>query len=114
MQEVPEFAAYNVEYVELDWPNKVPIDTRHYSCKNAKDAFNSIYSYYSRHIDPHNRHYFDVIHYGEGLSDYSYEAVVFLNSVDDIKDIVSGYVTKKQLSDPHALVCQAQSQNGSR
>lgn len=99
MQEVPEFAAYNVEYVELDWPNKVPIDTRHYSCKNAKDAFNSIYSYYSRHIDPHNRHYFDVIHYGEGLSDYSYEAVVFLNSVDDIKDIVSGYVTKKQLID---------------
>ena len=99
LAEITQFIMYPVEYVEIMWPNIRPIDQRIHDCKNSSDAFCQIYENYSRQIDPYGNHYFDALFYGEGRAEYSYEAVIFLNSVLDIRRIVNKYVNKLQLID---------------
>ena len=99
IRQIQQFMEYDVDYVELDFPNVSPVTVRQFGCKNASDAFDQIYTTYSKHQDQEKRHYFDAIHYGEGRTDYSYEAVIFLNSIMDIKRIVNKYVNKLSLID---------------
>lgn len=99
VSQIPQFQANDVDYIELEWPNVCPVNVRNFGCKNATDAFDQIYDYYSKHQDPNHKHYFDAIHYGMGRSDYSDEAVIFLNSILDIRRIVNKYVNKLNLID---------------
>lgn len=94
IRQIPQFMAYNIDYIELDWPNIAPINIVSKGCKNPTDAFDQIFKDYQEHQDQYNRHYFDAIHYGGGHSEYSYEGVIFLNSVVDIRRIVNKYVNK--------------------
>ena len=94
ISQIPEFMANKVEYIELAWDNIAPVNTRKFGCKNPVDAFDKIYSNYIKHKDSSGRLYFDAIYYGNSESAYSYEAVIFLNSVLDIKRIVNKYVNK--------------------
>lgn len=99
VSQIPQFLTYNVDYVELDWSNISPVNVKSSGCKNATDAFDQIYRYYSKHQDPSGKNYFDALFYGNGQGDYSYEAVIFLNSILDIKRIVNKYVNKHKLID---------------
>lgn len=110
---IPEFCSGNVCYVELEWSNIRPVIVRSYGCKNATDAFDQIYKKYSTQQDPYCRQYFDVIHYGDGRSDYSYEAVIFLNSIADIKKIVNKYVNKLGVIDINniSVICAETDEN---
>lgn len=92
VQEIPEFQKNDVYYYELEWDNVMPIIQKPYGCKNATDAFDQIYKSYSKHG------YFDA-KYGIGAASYSKEAVVFLNSVQDIVRILNKYIVKKGLID---------------
>lgn len=110
---IPEFCSGNVCYVELEWSNIRPVIVRSYGCKNATDAFDQIYKKYSTQQDPYCRNYFDVIHYGDGRSAYSYEAVIFLNSIADIKKIVNKYVNKLGVIDINdiSVICAETDEN---
>ena len=96
---IDEFQQYAVDYWELDWSETIPVDIKPYSCRSSVDAFDQIYKIYSQNTDQYGRNVFDVIHYGGGRSDYSYEAVIFLNNVSDIRKIINKYVNKLQLID---------------
>lgn len=88
LQEIDEFKNNPVDYYELQWSNVGLVNTRTYNCKSALDAFNQIYKYYS------SKSCFDVIYMPDGVAYYSSEAVVFLNSVKEIKTILNIFVGK--------------------
>ena len=113
--EIKEFKLYPVDYVELKWSNIEQVTTRTYSCKNAQEAFSQIFKQYSdpRHVDPQGRHYFDVVYQGINQAFYSYEAVIFLNSVGDIGKILKKYTVNEQLIDPNdvTVICAKTKEN---
>ena len=90
MQAIPEFQSNDVYYYELEWDSVMQIIQKPYGCKNATDAFDQIIRNYTKHG------FFDV-KYGTGQPSFSTEAVVFLNSVQDIARILSKYISKKGL-----------------
>ena len=94
LQRVPQFRQYEVKHYELEWKNITPVLEKQYKCKSASDAFEQIYSEYKKNG------YFDIIYNEDGTADISDEAVIFINSVDDIQRILSKYTTKKCLIDP--------------
>ncbi len=99
LKEVPEFQEYDVDYIELQWSNVEPIIIKPNSCKNATDAFDKIYARYMSHVDDYGRHCFDDMYLGGRKAYYSYEAVIFLNSVLDIRRIIEKYVNREHLID---------------
>ncbi len=87
---IPEFRDNDVYYYELQWSNVAQmIQLPPRGCRNSLDAFDKIYKDYANNIAPNGTHYFDVI-YG-GSCAYSYDAVIFLNSVKDIRRIFEKY-----------------------
>ena len=92
IQKVPQFKAHPVLYYELNWPNAEKVIERPDNCKSVADAFNKIYSYYSSHTDPNGNNIFDCYPLGDGSAKYSYEAVIFINSVSDIKKLLKRYI----------------------
>lgn len=96
---IEQFKANDVDYCELEWSNLSPVTIKPHSCKSPLDAFGQIYKRYEKNTDPHGRHFFDAKYYPNGHVDYSYEAVIFLNSVSDIRKIISKYVCKDCLID---------------
>ena len=113
LQNVKEFMANTVNYVELDWPNIEKVTTRQIPCKSAVNAFDAIYNIYLVRTDQNGIHIFDSIQHGDGNADYSYEAVIFLNSVYDIRKIVSKYVVKLGLIDVRdiTVICADSAEN---
>ena len=109
LSEVTQFKMYPVKYVELQWSALRKIRQKFYDCRSALDAFDKIYHLYSRQVFPDDKvHHFDVKFYpGKRERDYSTEAVIFLNSVADIKKIVNKYVNKNQLIDVNdiTIIC---------
>ena len=96
---IDQFRAYDVDYWELEWSNLTPVSIRPNSCKNSLDAFDQIFKRYTQNSDPYGRHFFDAKYYMDGHVDYSYEAVIFVNSVLDIRKIITKYVNKLGLID---------------
>ena len=94
IQKVPQFQTYPVLYYELEWPGAAKVIERPDNCKSVADAFNKIYSYYSSHADPNGVNVFDMYRLADGNTKYSYEAVIFINSVSDIKRTLQRYITK--------------------
>lgn len=94
IQKVPQFQAHSVFYYELTWPNAEKVIERPDNCKSVSDAFNKIYSNYSYHMDPNGVNVFDMYPLGDGSAKYSYEAVIFINSVADIKRTLHRYIAK--------------------
>ena len=94
IQKVPQFQAHSVFYYELTWPNAEKVIERPDNCKSVSDAFNKIYSNYSYHMDPNGVNVFDMYPLGDGSAKYSYEAVIFINSVADIKRTLHRYIVK--------------------
>ena len=92
IQKVPQFKFHPVLYYELNWPNAEKVIERPDNCKSVADAFHKIYSIYSSHADPNGTHVFDTYPMGDGSAKYSYEAVVFINSVADIKKTLQRYI----------------------
>lgn len=98
ISEIEEFKKYPVDYIELAWPNIMQVITRSQPCKSAIDAFDQIYKKYSKNTDSIGNHFFDVI-YDATAPYYSYEAVIFINSVGDIRKILNKYAVKGKLID---------------
>lgn len=99
MSQIPEFQRYQVDYYELEFGATTQINLKTHSCKSPVSAFDDIYKYYKTHTDQGGRHFFDVI-YEVGCAVYSYEAVIFLNSIQDIRKILRKYITKQKYIDP--------------
>lgn len=97
ISQIPEFQMYQVDYYELAFPQTTAIRLISDTCRGSLNAFDRIYDYYDKHVDPQGRHYFDAINYGVGKAEYSYEAVIFLNSVKDIQKILKKYVKEKKV-----------------
>ena len=93
LQQVPQFQQYNVKHYELEWDNLTPVLEKSYKCTGAMDAFNQIYKEYEKNG------YFDIIYNPDGTVDTSDEAVIFINSVADIHNILKKYITKDRLID---------------
>lgn len=94
LQRLPQFKQYEVQHIELDWLGKKEVVPKTYKCSNPSDAFNQIYKAYEKQVDPWGNHYFDVIYNNDGTCSFSYEAVIFLNSVADIRKILKTYSKK--------------------
>jgi len=99
LEQIPLFKN-SVQYLTLDWDGVRPADVKSDTCKGSKDAFDKIYKYYQTHSDHSGRNIFDHIEYGDGAVAYSYEAVIFLNSVRDICTILNYYINKHNLINP--------------
>ena len=84
ISQIPEFYNNDVFYYELEWSNVNPVYQRKHNCRSAIDAFHQIYERYQRNG------MFDVRHVNsnEFTSD---QAVIFLNSVEDIAKILKKY-----------------------
>jgi len=104
---VPQFQNNEVLQYELEWDNIAPVLEKSYKCSSAKDAFEQIFKEYEKNG------YFDVIYNPDGTADYSDEAVIFINSVDDIQNILRNYITKKGLIDPAdvSIICADTKEN---
>lgn len=113
MQRIKEFKVNNVDYYELEWDNVVPVNKKSFNCKSAVDAFDQIYKTYSKQVDANGRNALDAIFYGNGLAEYSYEAVIFLNSVTDIRKILNKYINKNNLIDVKdvSIICADTKEN---
>lgn len=96
---IDEFRDNDVQYYDMRWACAREIERFDHKCTDSKNAFDLIYSFYASHIDPYGRHYFDARFHADGTADYSYEAVIFLNNVNNIKRILDYYVKKKKLID---------------
>ena len=94
LQRLPQFKQNDVAYVELNWLGRKEVVPKTYKCSNPSDAFNQIYKAYEKQVDPWGNHYFDVIYNNDGTCSFSYEAVIFLNSVADIKKVLKAYFKK--------------------
>lgn len=108
MQEIEEFKDNYVCYYELGWSNIEPVTQRTYTCNSALNAFDQIYANYTK-----NQGVFDAIYLPEGNALYSYEGVVFLNSVKEICHILGKYIAKKQLINPCdvTIICADNKEN---
>ena len=93
IQKVPQFKSHPVLYYELNWPNAEKVIERPDNCRSVSDAFNTIFNYYSSHTDPNDVNVFDCYPLGDGNAKYSYEAVIFINNVSDIKKLLTRYIT---------------------
>lgn len=93
VSQIPQFMSTNIDYLELSWYGVSMVNVRSYGCVNPTDAFDKIYDYYQKNG------YFDIYYYPSGNKVYSKEAVIFLNSVIDIRRIVNKYVVKNSLID---------------
>jgi len=96
---IKEFRNNDIEYYDMRWACAREIERFDHKCTDSKNAFDQIYSFYAKHTDPWGRHYFDARFHADGTADFSYEAVIFLNDVNDIKRILYYYVKKNKLID---------------
>ena len=94
LQRLPQFKQNDVAYVELNWLGRKEVVPKTYKCSNPSDAFNQIYKDYEKQVDQWGNHYFDVIYNDDGTCSFSYEAVIFLNSVADIMKVLKTYFKK--------------------
>ena len=114
LSEIPEFKLYPVKYLELEWSNIEKVEQKLFDCKSPLDAFDDIHSRYLNLTDyPGGRHVFDYFYHGNNQVSYSYEAVIFLNSVSDICKIANKYVVKHGLIniDDITIVCARTREN---
>lgn len=105
---VPQFQYNSVQHYELEWENKTPVKEKSYQCKGAADAFKKIITQYMKNG------YFDIIYNEDGTTEVSDEAVIFLNSVDDIQNILAKYTSgKTPLIDPAevSVICANTKEN---
>ena len=107
LEQIPLFQNSSVFYLTLEWDVVKPANVKSDTCKGSKDAFDKIYKYYLTHSDHSGRNIFDHIEYGDGAVAYSYEAVIFLNSVRDICTILNYYINKHNLINPSdvSVIC---------
>ena len=108
MQEIEEFKDNYVCYYELGWSNIEQVIQRTYTCNSALNAFYQIYTNYVNH-----QRVFDVIYFPNGNARYSYEGVVFLNSVKEICKILNKYIVEEQLINPDdvTIICADNKEN---
>lgn len=108
MQEIEEFKDNYVCYYELGWSNIEPVTQRTYTCNSALNAFDQIYAKYNK-----QQGVFDVINLPGCNAPYSYEGVIFLNSVKEICGILRKYIVKKQLINPDdvTIICADNKEN---
>ncbi len=95
LKEIKEFQDNDVKYYEMQWACAKEITRRDYKCSGPKDAFDQIYKLFTGHVDPNGRNIFDAKYHADGTADYSYEAVIFLNDVKDIANILKCYIKEK-------------------
>ena len=107
LQKVPQFQQHEVKQYELEWENIAPVLEKSYKCRGASDAFDQIFKEYKKNG------YFDVIYNPDGTADYSDEAVIFINSVEDIQRILKKYITKDRLINPAdvSIICADTDEN---
>lgn len=112
LEKINVFQTFDVDYYEMKWSSARVINRIDHKCKGSKDAFDQIYYNFASHTDPQGRHYFDAI-YGNQAVDYSYEAVIFLNDIADIKRILNDYVRKNGLIDVNdiTILCAETKEN---
>lgn len=108
MQEIEEFKDNYVCYYELGWSNIEQVIQRTYTCNSALNAFDQIYAKYNK-----QQGVFDVINLPGCNAPYSYEGVIFLNSVKEICGILRKYIVKKQLINPDdvTIICADNKEN---
>ena len=108
MQEIEEFKDNYVCYYELGWSNIEQVIQRTYTCNSALNAFDQIYAKYNK-----QQGVFDVINLPGCNAPYSYEGVIFLNSVKEICGILHKYIVKKQLINPDdvTIICADNKEN---
>ena len=96
LERMDEFIINDVDYYELRWQNVEQIKLWNQGCKSPLDAFDKLFREYASQRDYYGRNYFDRVDYGNGQSFFSYEAVIFLNSVKDINRIIRKYVDNRK------------------
>lgn len=108
MQEIDEFKDNYVCYYELGWSNIEQVVQRTYTCNSALNAFDQIYANYAKH-----QGVFDAIYHSNGNAMYSYEGVIFLNSVKEICGILRKYIVKEKLIKPDdvTIICADNKEN---
>ena len=99
IQYIPEFRGNEVLYYELEWSNAMAITYKNRKVRSSLQAFDEIYDHWVKHTDPNGVHVFDEYYQGQTAT-YSYEAVIFLNSVKDICSILQKYIKKDGIIKP--------------
>ena len=93
IKEIPQFINNEISYYELEWSNIDIITARTRSIRSSVLAFDEIYDHWSKTMDPNGVRVFDEYYQGTTVY-YSYEAVIFLNSIRDICSILGKYINK--------------------
>lgn len=106
---IPEFQSIE-HFYELQWnPNLVRNIHKDFNqCKSTKDGFKKIYEQYLNSGNNEQERYFDLRRYAGGHIEYSREACVFLNSVNDIVWIIKKYSLK---TEDVNIICSERDEN---
>ena len=93
IRKIDEFKSDFISYLELNWLNKRPVRIKKYKCVSSQNAFKQIFEKYKKDG------YFDYKYVPGYGSVISTQAVIYLNSVRDIKKILKKYtITKPEIS----------------
>lgn len=113
IQAISEFKSADMIYYNLIWSRAFEVITKQDKCSSPTNAFDKIWKHWTTHTDPSGNNCFDSIFFRDGSSAYSYEAVIFLNSILDIKRILRKYVTKLALIQPGdvTIICADTKEN---
>lgn len=116
LQKIPEFYQAEISYYELEWSSSIPVSWRSATCKGALDAFDKIYNMYTKRFDTNGQNVFDAIFHSDGRADYSYECMIFLNSIKDIVAILKKYMGNLQRIDTKdvSIICAKTKKNRDR
>lgn len=113
VSQLPEFQVNDWKYLALDWEDKAVISYRQYCCTGPVNAFDKIFAGYSSMTDGGGRNIFDKCICADGSTIYSYQALVFINSVNQIHSILKKYVVDQKRIDVSdvTVVCGDRQEN---
>ncbi len=116
ISEIPQFKANPWNYLELDWTDKTVVSYQKLSCTGPKQAFKKIYEYYAKKDGVKPAGTFDVYVQPDGTIITSSNALIFLNSVKQIVDILDEYINVKHLIDVSdvSVICADRPENQQR
>lgn len=110
---IEEFRNNQIDFYTLKWASLDEFTLIKENCTGTQDAFAKIFKVYIQCIDPNGKHYFDCKPLGGGRTNFSYEAVIFLNNIKDICGLIKKYCVSNQLIniDDVAVICSPSSEN---
>ena len=116
LSEIDQFKANPWNYLRLDWMDKTCVSYNKISCGGPRSAFKKIYDRYMATDNPKPSRAFDVSVRSDDTLILSTQAVIFLNSVRQIVNILDEFINKKNLINVAdvTVICAKRPENQAR